>query len=223
MMKKLLSLLLVLSSIYATHAQIGISVGYASFDKTDIANQFDLMVIDDPGSQTSGLLMSADYWFRLKQKRLEFLPTLFYTNHFTQYKIKNYGFQFRTTIYPFDFAGDCNCPTFSKENELLKKGFFIRLSPGISHWNTKVGSDSSANIGDLDTWVAELSLATGLDFGITNLLTISPEIRFRRTLSSQWNSELDATFDGLSIFEAAIRIGLRFDKKNYGFKRPRRR
>ena len=117
MIKRIFLLQVAFWSIYVAQAQVGISLGYSSLDKSSIADKFEVIVISD-SEHTSGLALAFDYWFRLKQKRLEFLPTLYYTNHYSAYKIKNIGFQFRTTIYPFDFAGDCNCPTFSKENEL---------------------------------------------------------------------------------------------------------
>ena len=136
---------------------------------------------------------------------------------------KNYGFQFRTTIYPFDFQGDCNCPTFSKENELIKKGFFVRLSPGLGKWETNIIESTGQQIFDLNAILFELTSAIGIDIGISNAITISPELGYRKILGGKWSDNTSFTFNGFNLFQPAVRLGLRFDKKNFGFKPPRRR
>ena len=166
----------------------------------------------------SGFSIGLDYWFRLKRKRLEFLPTIFYSSYQGENNIANFGLRANTSIYPFDFSGDCNCPTFSKENDLLKKGFFIRLSPGLSYWQTK---PFESEVEKTDAWLAEIMAGMGLDIGISNLLTISPEIRIRHIFESSWNGVVEYNTDNFQLLEPNIRIGFRLDKKNYGFKRRR--
>ena len=201
-------------------AQVGLNVAYGTFDQAVIGTH----VGESDAPQKSGVVLSLDYWFRLKQKRLEFLPTIYYANYGGSYEVTNYGFQFRTTIYPFDLAGDCNCPTFSKENELLKKGFFIRLAPGIGNWSASVASiPVFEDRPDYDSWVPEIGGAVGLDIGVSNLITISPEIRLRRIFGSTWDEVPEINLDGFTLIEPAVRIGMRFDEKNYGFKTRRRR
>lgn len=218
--KTIFVILTIILSIATSKSQVGISAHYSSFDESTFSERFEQGQID----QLSAVSVSLDYWFRLKQKRLEFLPTFYFTSYGGDYNVKNYGFQFRATVYPFDFAGDCNCPTFSKENDLIKKGFFIRLAPGIGNWTASAkhinGFEESEDLSDL---IPEVSLGVGLDIGITNLLTISPEVRYRQIFSGTWNGQANFTFDGFGVFEPGVRIGLRFDKKNYGFKRPKRR
>ncbi len=202
------------------HAQIGLGLAYSTFDQAVFGSHFDLK----KSEKTSSVLVSLDYWFRLKQKRLEFLPTIYAVSYGGDFETKTLGFQFATTVYPFDFAGDCNCPTFSKENDLIKKGFFIRVIPGIGHWTADASSIRGYEGSDnLDVWLPEIAFAAGLDIGISNLLTISPEIGLRHIFNGTWGGMVNFDFDGFDLFEPGIRFGFRFDEKNYGFKSRRRR
>ena len=202
--------------------QVGVHTFYSSYDAIGLSRA---PLVQTDHTET-GIGFGLDYWFRLKQKRIEFLPTIYYINYGGDHKIQNYGFQFRATIYPFDLAGDCNCPTFSKENELLKKGFFLRLSPGIGI----IKADADPNIsheelGEIDNVVPEISFGAGLDIGISNLITITPELRYRYIFPSEHYGPANnrVRMGDVRMFEPALRVGFRFDEKNYGFKRPRRR
>ena len=205
--------LTVLTSVYVI-AQIGFHVSYTALEETEVGEITNQIVL----SNETGLSLGFDYWFRLKQKRIEFLPTVFYTIYNSDHGISNYGLRLSTSIYPFDFNGDCNCPTFSKQNDALKKGFFIRLSPGISHWRAQPGQREN---GKSDAWIPELTGSVGVDFGITNLITISPEIRLRHIVGADWTGDEMYTVNSFRVVEPSIRLGMRFDKKNYGFKRWR--
>lgn len=215
---KTLSTILLLTFGHHITAQVGVNVGFSTFNQSQFNDHFDQSF----DQNQNGMTISLDYWFRLKQKRLEFLPTLFYSVY-KDYEMSSYGFQFRSTIYPFDFQGDCNCPTFSKENELLKKGFFIRLAPGIGNWSASSNQlEGFENVSNLSAWLPEIGGAVGLDIGITNLLTVSPEVKLRYVFGGNWEGAM-FNIQSLRILEPSIRIGLRFDEKNYGFKQRRRR
>ena len=81
-----------------------------------------------------------------------------------------------------DFEGDCDCPTFSNQSTLIKKGFYFELSPGVgyytSHYDSSLptvsnpeGENSTATV---DAFSYKIGVAVGLDIGLSNLLTINP-------------------------------------------------
>lgn len=87
-------------------------------------------------------------------------------------------FDFNTAIYPFDFAGDCHCPTFSKDGELIKKGFFFELQPGLGYQVLKrlrTDPDDPAKLPIRSkNIVFKLGGAAGLDMGFSEHFTVTP-------------------------------------------------
>ena len=166
-----------------------------------------------------------DYWFRLKNKRVEFLPELNYMqlgNSLPAYDENSanvYSFYFNTNIYFLDFAGDCDCPTWSKEGPTLKKGLFLQLSPGVSYWDATVGSE--------DSFFAERQVAfsigggLGFDLGLNDLVTLTPMLNVRYFSEINFDS-LDVIDTGATplvssttanpvIWSAGLRVGIRLD------------
>ena len=100
----------------------------------------------------SNLEFGVDYWFRLKNHRIEFMPEVAmglktsssYSAVGADLSFSYFAFNFNTQIYAFDLVGDCDCPTFSKQGPSLNKGFFFSLAPGIIY-NTKEFSEGSVN------------------------------------------------------------------------------
>lgn len=171
-----------------------------------------------------------DYWFRLKEKRLEFMPELAYNSSsstISEIDVKHTMFLFYVNahVYPFDFAGDCNCPTFSKEGNSIKKGFFIQLAPVIGVSAKRYGAvvDTVQGTKDLTYGIRG---GLGVDFGVSDIITITPIVSYAYLASQDWSSlsriasptseELTTNVSGL---QAGIRLGLRFDYK--GSKRRR--
>ncbi len=207
-------------SIHCTYSQIGLNVHLSSFDE----NLFSAHLGNANPQQNTAPVLGIDYWFRLKQKRIEFQPTIQYADYGGIYEVRQVGLLLHASIYPFDLDGDCNCPTFSKENELIKKGFYVRLTPGFGHWAAsaqKVRGFETAD--DLSVILPEIGLGIGLDIGISNLFTLTPQLRYRYIIGGNWDGEVDFSFDAFDILEPGLRLGLRFDEKNYGFKTRRRR
>ncbi len=129
-------------------------------------------------SYEPGIYVGLNYWYRLKNIRLEFFPEIGYQRSFEQYKgalISEYekfgqlnliGISVPVQIYPFDFLSDCDCPTFSKQSRTFQKGFFVLASGG--HFL----ATRNNNAFDYNTTV--LTLGIGFDIGINDLITISP-------------------------------------------------
>lgn len=181
----------------------------------------------------SGFRGSIDYWFRLKNHRVEFLPEIGYSMQKQEiataseanstFGLDIISFTFNVNIYPLDFDGDCNCPTFSKGNDFFKKGFFFQVSPGYSYYQTNFNDDVK------ETATAfNIGLGLGIDLGISEFLTISPYIRgiyYPKQVWDNLNSQLtqqniltkDETVNRQFLF--GIRLGFRFDEINkYGYR-----
>ena len=116
--------------------QIGIRTKYLKNGIDDNQTNFISKVGSIDDALSTGYGLGIDFWFRLKTKRVEFLPELginysqtSFETEITQYSLDyNYlYFNLNTRIYPMDFEGDCDCPTFSNQSTLIKKGFYINL------------------------------------------------------------------------------------------------
>jgi hypothetical protein len=168
-----LTIFLILGAVQLLVAQFGVGVQY-------IATKI------ESGSQVvnaNGYGAGINYWLRLKNVRIEFFPELSY-NRLTSLpaetlpsaNLDRWALSVPVSFYPLDFKGDCRCPTFSKQNDLVKKGLFLQLVPTVQHERTEQSSDWHQNFG--------LGLGTGLDIGISDLITLTPLLQYIPTLGS---------------------------------------
>lgn len=190
---------------------------------------------------STGFGLGVDYWIRLKTKRVEFLPELGINyskssmdGEFASVSMDyNYlYFNLNTRIYPMDFEGDCDCPTFSNQSTLIKKGFYFELSPGIgyytSHYNTSlptfINPEGETITASEDAFSYKIGLAVGLDIGVSNLLTINPYAMYNYHFGREYInavSKVTPTIDfdpggsTMSQLELGVRFAIRFDAKNY--------
>ncbi|GJM31379.1 MAG: hypothetical protein DHS20C18_03800 [Saprospiraceae bacterium] len=177
--------------------------------------------------QANGPAFGINYWFRLKNKRIEFLPELNYSlskqNLEAQdfdAKIQFFNFYFNTRIYFLDFGGDCDCPTFSKEGPTLEKGLFLQLSPGYSYFKQEYqfGEETPE---DADGSSFSLGAGLGFDLGINDFVTITPMGGLRYLPGYTWNFPKSSTSTdepaasekkGLMAWYVGLHLGLRFEK-----------
>ncbi len=145
-----------------------------------------------------------NYWFRLKNYRLEFTPGIYYM--FSKFKFPESsckfeyyshvaGIEFDMNVYMFDFVGrnyKKDCPTFSHDGEWFKKSFFIQVSPGMFGAFRTV-KKSVDNIDDFNI-AGKFDFGLGLDFKITNHLLVAPVIKYGFYIGEKWN--------GFSAFHA---------------------
>ncbi len=197
--------------------QIGINVGYLQMQAPDFEQRHQL----NENFLGSGISVGLDYWFRLKRKRLEFTPELNYTSFSGQYDLddivnefdfKQYGLFLNTNIYPLDFANDCDCPTFSKQNDFFKKGFFIQISPSITMLDkTQTKGDEINTQNDLQFG---LGLGAGIDIGLLDLLTITPLVRYTHYFEGElpYVPNGEPTAFGINNLFAGVRVGIRWKK-----------
>jgi hypothetical protein len=198
-------------------AQFGFRFNYSDFSYNQLNSS--IPSLKNPLFQ-SQLEFGIDFWFRLKEKRIEFMPEL--AVNLSDSKINDitgnhnlYLFYFNVHIYPFDFIGDCDCPTFSKEGNSLKKGFFVHIDPFIG-LSQKIYSSTTQKFHAL-TFGARAGV--GIDFGISDLITLSPKISYIYFSEQDWSSFSNFTGEMYNIVEspkglqAGFRLGFRFDYK----------
>ncbi|MCB0639363.1 MAG: hypothetical protein KDC54_22210 [Lewinella sp.] len=224
-MRFLCSLLLILVLALPARAQFGFTGQYLTGDapgwtaRVGSGEPF----LELPGD---GWQAGVDYWFRLKNARIEFLPTLAYSRQAvpsaifdenTDELIAQAGhFFFNVNIYPLDLRGDCDCPTWSKEGPTLEKGLFLQLSPGISYFNL-----TNAEGGGDGNLAANIGLGLGFDFGLSELITITPILQARyypRVIWPAFEKGLPILFGELEAeselwqYTAGLRVGIRLDQ-----------
>ncbi len=217
--------------IISAHAQLGINFRYQNMnpslwkEQANINNLF-----------ASNYELGLDYWLRLKNYRIEFMPELFASRSGTNTQNINYSFQSvgiaaNTNFYIFDFIGDCNCPTFSKDGNFFSKGFFLSLAPILEYQQKQLKFDFENNKFDNDLNFA-FSIGAGLDIGILDLITISPFVRYKMFPSISWNgfaeahslvNQTDKSYN-INYLQLGLRLGFRPDyiREQNKFKNKRR-
>ncbi len=167
-----------------------------------------------------------DYWFRLKKYRLEFLPAVHaqYAHETITLDVNTSGelswltIEFIPTLqfYPLDFNNDCNCPTFSKQGQFLKKGFFLSIAPGVAYSMLR-GKKTQVTV--INEFIGLIRAGAGLDIGVSDLLTLSPSIQYQKAQPLDWRNLFvnpgSAKQDVYSGLFLNVRLGWRLDKKNY--------
>lgn len=227
-MKKWLSATLFLLAANLLLAQFGVNAGF----KTNGKNDWEKYTADGEFLKR-GYKIGVDYWFRLKEYRIEFLPELsfsrFSSDHLTSSGGEQitanstiYSFNFNTNLYFLDLEGDCNCPTFGKDADLISKGFFLQASPGIHYFSNNFDPTNEAN--DL---VFSIGVGTGLDIGVSNLLTITPMASYHYFFKADWEGLSTITdtepvganeTSNLQQLFIGLRLGIRLDQQNYGYR-----
>jgi hypothetical protein len=200
-------------------AQISVTGAYKTFDAAEwqdaIETQTDITL-----SATKGWNVGIDYWFRLKNRRVEFTPELSYESHSFSFETgeiehRLMSFHFNTNLYFLDFDNDCNCPTFSKQGNFFTKGFFVQLSPGVSRIQNKLQWTSPDQAIEDDVFAFTVGGGVGLDFGISQLLTVTPLVKYYWYPSATWEGLEVKGEEGISQeasitqFYAGIKLGFR--------------
>jgi len=204
-----------------TTAQMGINLGY----QINEADGWRISESSNP-AVANGYKVGLDYWFRLKNKRIEFTPELSYAFYESaplpetyDYRIEFFSFQFNTNFYLLDLLNDCNCPTFSKQNDFFKKGFFIRVAPGVTglrlHHNDPDINTTAFYDKDLGHLQPMIGLGLGLDIGLSDLITISPILTANYIPNLKWISthttQINSPEPDFWQFTPTLRLGFRFD------------
>ncbi|MCB0691055.1 MAG: autotransporter domain-containing protein [Saprospiraceae bacterium] len=203
------------------NAQVGISFSYETNDFPDwYQYQYNSEEIL-PTSYEIGF----DYWFRLKEKRVEFFPGVSYQKSKASVILDSnsgiehqaFALNFATHFYLLDFGGDCNCPTFSKQGPGIEKGFFVHLTPSIFYNLYSLRNDVIEFDPDTKSIDFKLGLGAGIDLGITDFITITPMYSYNYYFSEKFDYPLTGDLTTFSSNknqnQFSLRLGLRFDYK----------
>jgi hypothetical protein len=237
-LRSALILSILFSQLSVVSAQFGLSAAYrlapTEFSQDDLSAG---------GTFNNGYAVTADYWFRLPTKRIEFLPTIGFSQfdgnysvseeagsnlRSTTYDINEYSIQFKTNFYLFDLGTDCDCPVWGKQGPALHKGFYVQLAPGFSHFRSTVNSsDPNLNVEpNGNQSLFSLGAGIGIDFGISNAITLTPQVNYRRHLGDYNWSETSLVSptptqdpitprSTLTDFQFGLRLGIRLDERRY--------
>jgi len=167
--------------------------------------------------------IALNYWFRLPTKRVEFMPTIFFSSTSTSNttnKLNMYGAEMKVNVYPFDFGGDCDCPTFGKQGPHLEKGLFLQLSGGYARYEPS-GVFETAIVANGQG--AIFGAGVGVDFGLSNLITLTPMASFRRgpglyegiPFTDENDEPLAFGKKSLTTYQLGLQLSFRFDHKKY--------
>ncbi len=164
----------------------------------------------------NGPEIAVNYWLRLPNKRVEFLPTLFYNQaDIRSERATNYqfGVQLKTNIYPFDFGGDCDCPTFGKQGPQLQKGFFVQIAPGYTINRMNYDEEltiAGERVSSFSNSFLTLAGSVGIDIGLSNFLTVTPTVGYRVGFGGV--DEIDFSSSGVidsePLYPATLQLGL---------------
>ncbi len=221
-MKPILPIALLLWCCSQAAAQAGVQASWNSLQAPTWSDLLQERYATDPLPAT-GWHLGLDYWFRLKNRRLEFTPELGFSRLAFQaeegaFSLQALGFQLHTNLYFLDFDNDCSCPTFSKQGSFLEKGLFLQLSPGWMRWQLKAPTETGETTESSGAFV--LGVGVGLDVGVHDLLTLTPFLRWNFVPALSWNAlapqpqpEPASTESTLQMLQLGLRLGLRWKEE----------
>lgn len=229
MKKSILTFVFILAISLTGFSQLGVNSGYNVNNAANwkINNGTNLVHDFYPNNFSFGI----DYWFRLPNRRVEFTPEINFNTTKSNWSYNNDALQFNTTstnfsffantnFYIFDFKGDCDCPTFSKKGPELQKGFFFRISPGVSYFTGRLKTADDEFYGS--EFAFSIGAGVGIDFGISDFVTLSPIAMLRYYPEIKWGSiagvdagikewEYPEESSPLTQIYLGLRLGIRFD------------
>jgi len=220
-LKKILFGSILLLVVHHAEAQFGVNVRYS----TNNFNNWSGITRTASGGPIfeNHLELGLDYWFKPNEYRAEYLIELSYGNQTTtllgdrEYSLDMYTFGVKSNLYILDFRGDCDCPTFKKEGNFLKKGFFLQWSAHAGYWQKAVNI-----FNETDTNLAiDIGGGIGIDIGVSDLLTITPVLSYQYFPWLTWEQfglrhgiggldNLNAKINA-DMIKFGIRVGLRPD------------
>jgi hypothetical protein len=198
-MKSFLFSILILTCVTALQAQYGLSAQFVS------AKIRSSVVAGNQAAHAQGFNAGLNYWLRLRNARIEFFPELAYgqlkTNQIEDLpdlSLQQWSFTIPVSFYLLELKGDCHCPTFSKQNDLVKKGLFVQVIGAVQNERSKTAATQDSD------WQQNLAagIGAGLDIGISDFFTLTPLVQYLHTVSSSKTPQIPGT-------ESAIRAGIR--------------
>lgn len=202
------------------YGQFGLRTSYNINKAASWNNFFESVEPSNQGIFDNSFSITLDYWMRLPNARIEFYPNISYhqsqsTLSQNTIGLRQIGFGIISHIYLFDLIGDCDCPTFSKQGNLLKKGFFL-----LGGLGTDLSSKAINNLYGDSNIDFKTHLGIGIDVGINDFLTLTPFVQYTyypdiswHDLAAVYGQDINNVNSSLSQFQLGIRIGFRPDYK----------
>lgn len=228
MIYRILPVLAIMITSTTVSAQFGLRFKYNNAAYNDWDQSIQKSYFTDKKMLASGLEIGADYWFKLKKRRIEFMPELAYSASKTTYNqydlvsiaMTSFHFNFNTHIYALDMEGDCNCPTFSKQGTTINKGLFFHFTPGISY-NNLLTRNLQVRSYEAKSVSFKAGIGIGLDLGVSDLITLTPILSYYFSSSVPYeNIDYPTVNTNPKLLQASMRVGFRPD---YGRSGRRRR
>jgi hypothetical protein len=215
-MKQIWMLLCMVMIPVLGRAQLGVSMGYSWGNAPDW--QMDLSA--PPGE---GVLLGLEYALPFKQLRMELVPGLALSRLSTPEILgvnttsTGYSAHLQWRIYPFDLQGDCNCPTFSRQGNLLQKGIWLAALGGVTAMDNRINFDLLQGESIRRSLNVMGGVQLGLDLGLSEILTLSPFLGinylpavFWPELSTLLAPELLVTAPAEKSPVSIVQLGMRF-------------
>jgi hypothetical protein len=105
---------------------------------------------------------------------------------------------------------------------------FFQFTPGLNYFDNIIenNAESYSSVNDI---VFSLGAGLGFDIGVSNLVTITPLVNYHYYFGATWdglaqqlgeeqNHPESFETTNLQQFFAGIRVGIRLDQRNYGFR-----
>jgi hypothetical protein len=229
--RKIIIIVCALNALFsAGNAQFGVRVKYNNQSLPGWEPKVQLLTKSDQSVLKSGYEAGMDYWFRLKKRRVEFMPELAYgygtttfnnSQDLSSLSLRQLWANMHIQLYALDLEGDCNCPTFSKQGSGINKGLFFHITPGIGWYQ----SQAEYTIGDTYTTfnnsgsVFRIGGGIGLDMGFSDLLTVTPQISYYLTseMTSILNGAGAPSEETTASYSRQLQFSLRFGfRPDYG-------
>lgn len=210
---------------FEASAQFGIQGSYANIDAPNWEERIG-------ASFNPAFGVGMDYSFRLKNLRIEFFPQIFAlisgqpsfyqepglvdSYVYIQPDFLQFGFKGIARIYPFDMEGDCNCPTFSKRGNFLKKGFFFQAYPAVSILSIRetYGLTASTTKPDQTQTTSDRAFSWGGGFGAGVDIGFSDRFTFTPSIAYEYYTGTDMTLAHCSL---CLLVPVRSELRNLSF------
>lgn len=213
MFKSVITILLAVATYVPVQAQFGLTARYA-------VNSYDSDINNVDAYFGNTVEVGANYWFRLKNKRIEFLPEVYYglsTEATINWPLGSetisqqyYGLGITTQIYLFDLENDCNCPTFSKQGPEIQKSFFVSVTPGVQRRSLTSTLQTMTATESNNAIIPYLGIGAGFDIGLSDLLTVSPYVSYRLHFAEYELPTAVEVLEPITESLSTLLVGLRF-------------
>jgi len=133
-----------------------------------------------------------------------------------KYELLQLGLQLDLQVFPFDIYGDCNCPSFGRQNDFFQKAFYLRLLPGIAFQMKNAVMEEDINDTGL---IFSLGAGAGLNVALNELITLAPELSYHYLFNEKWddfgsNHEQSMEYDRsrARVFRFGLRVSFYFNQ-----------